>query len=435
MTDDAPARFRWLPPGLRPPAPMTWRQERVFLLVGIAALFAGYDQNVFGLAIPQIQAGLGIPDNMIGLTVSFFRLATLVALPLAAMADLVGRRRLLLFTILGQAIATLATAFAANYAQFVWTQICTRVFGYAEEMLCYVVIAEEVAAATRGWASGTLAAMDYTGAGVASLVFLGVNVIPYGWRAIYVVGAVPLLLVAWLRRSLPETQRFAALEGALKMRSRIADTMILLRDLTRQYPGRLAAVLIAAAAFGFAVGPASVLSSKYLQSVQHYTPLDINILFIPGGLAGLAMAITAGRLSDRIGRKRTTCAVVLIAGIGFAFFYGGISGAALAPLWIIAFFGFFAGEALIAGYALEVVPTHYRATVSGLRYLAEILSGAVSLALEGRLYDHFGAHGPAIRALLCTLPIAIVALLFLPEPAGRRLEDMADEKISAQTSP
>ena len=34
---DTPARFLWLPPGLRPPVPMVWRQEHVFLLVGVAA--------------------------------------------------------------------------------------------------------------------------------------------------------------------------------------------------------------------------------------------------------------------------------------------------------------------------------------------------------------------------------------------------------------
>lgn len=52
--DNAPARFYWLPPFLRPPVPTSWRQERVFFLVGITALFAGYDTNIFGLALPQI---------------------------------------------------------------------------------------------------------------------------------------------------------------------------------------------------------------------------------------------------------------------------------------------------------------------------------------------------------------------------------------------
>jgi putative MFS transporter len=200
--------FRWLPPGLRPPVPMDRRQEHIFLLVGAAALFAGYDQNVFGLAIPQIQASLHIPENQVGLTVAYFRVAAIAAMLLAASADVMGRRRLLLLTILGQAAFTLLTAFTTDYASFVWAQVATRVFGYAEEMLCFVVIGEEVAAGARGWASGTLSAFDYLGAGVASLVFAAVNLLPYGWRAIYVIGALPLFLVAYLRRRLPETRRF-----------------------------------------------------------------------------------------------------------------------------------------------------------------------------------------------------------------------------------
>jgi len=422
--DDAPGRFRWLPPGLRPPVAMQWRQERIFLLVGVAALFAGYDMNVFGFAIPQIQASLHIPENQVGLTVSYFRMAAIVALAISASADLVGRRRLLLFTIFGQAVFTLATAFSGDYVQFVWAQLLTRVFGYAEEMLCFVVIAEEMSAGARGWANGTLSALDYLGAGLASLVFLGVTVLPYGWRALYVIGAVPLFLVAWLRRNLPETRRFAALETVLRTQSRLAESLGLLRDLVRQYPARLVTILIAAGAFGFAIASASVLSSKYLQSVFHYSPLDVNLVVIPGGLIGLALAIRAGRLSDRIGRKLLTCAIVGVAGVGFALFYSGLGGWWLPPLWVLSFFGFFSGDALIAGFALEIMPTHYRATVSGLRYLVEISMGALALALEGRLYDHFHAHGPAIQMLLAAIPITLVAILFLPEPAGKTLEEL-----------
>ncbi len=273
--DSAPARFVWLPPGLRPPQAMVWRQERIFLLVGIAAMFAGFDTNIFGLAVPQIQASLHIPENQIGLTVSYFRIATLAALLLCSAADLIGRRRLLLITIFGQAIFTLLTAFAADYPQFVWTQILTRVFGYAEEMLCFVVIAEEIGAGARGWANGTLSALNYTGAGLASLAFLGVTVLPYGWRALYVIGAVPLFLVAFLRRSLPETRRFAAQEALTRTKSRWTEASRLLKDLAREYPLRLVTILIAAGAFGFGLSSASVLSSKYLQSVFHYTPLDV----------------------------------------------------------------------------------------------------------------------------------------------------------------
>ena len=423
--DNAPARFLWLPPGLRPPVPMAWRQERIFLLVGAAALFAGFDQNIFGLAIPQIQASLSIPENMVGVTVAYFRVAALVALLVAASADLVGRRRLLLVTILGQAVFTLLTAATTTYGQFVAAQFLTRVFGYAEEMLCFVVIAEEVAASARGWANGTLSAMDYTGAGLASLIFALVNFLPYGWRAIYVIGALPIFLVAYLRRNLPETRRFVAQTGLQTFSTRTTTAMALLREMARQYPGRIVTIVIAAAAFGFALGPASVLSSKYLQDVYHYSPGSVTLLFVPGGFVGLGLAILAGRLSDRVGRKPVTFAIAIIAGLSFYLFYSGARAIWMPELWILSFFGFFCGEAMISGFALEIVPTHYRATVSGLRYVVYIGMGAVSLTLEGRLFDHFHSHGPAIQTLLCTIPITLVAILFLPEPAGRTLEDMA----------
>jgi MFS family permease len=424
-SDDSPARFRWLPPGLKPPAAMTWRQEHVFLLVGMAVLFAGYDMNVFTLATPQIQASFHIAENHLTTIVAYFRLAALFSLLLAASADLVGRRRLLLFTIIGQAVATLATAFTAGETQFMWAQFFTRMFGYAEEILCFVVIAEEVAAQSRGWAAGTLSALEYWGAGVASLIFAAIHLLPFGWRSMYVIGALPLFLVAYLRRRLPETRRFVAQEEILKTRSKFQDALLLLRDLVKEYPGRIATILIAVAAFGFAIASASILSAKYLQSVEGYTPGQVTALFIPGGLVSLVLTVLVGKLSDRIGRRAVLAGIVAMGGVGFYLFYSGISGWVLAPLWSVSFFGYFSGEALLTGFTAEIVPTRYRATVSGLRYLVEILAGSVALILEGRLYDHFHGHGPAIQALLIALPITLVALAFLPEPAGKTLEEMA----------
>jgi putative MFS transporter len=423
-SDNSPARFAWLPPGLRPSVAMDWRQEKIFLLVGAAALFAGYDMNVFTLATPQIQASFHIAENHLTVMVAYFRLAALFSLLLAASADLVGRRRLLLITILGQAVATLATAFTGSEMQFMWAQFFTRLFGYTEEILCFVVIAEEVAAQSRGWATGTLSALEYWGAGVASLVFAAINFLPYGWRSMYVIGALPLFLMTYLRRQLPETKRFVAQAQILKAHSKFHDSLTLLRDMVREYPGRIATILIAVAAFGFAIVSASVLSAKYLQSVEGYSPGQVTALFIPGGLVSLALTILVGKLSDRIGRRIVLAGIIVVGGVGFYLFYSGISGWVLAPLWSISFFGYFSGEALLTGFTAEIVPTRYRATVSGLRYLVEILAGSVALILEGRLYDHFHGHGPAIQALMVALPITLVALAFLPEPAGKTLEEM-----------
>jgi MFS family permease len=178
-------------------------------------------------------------------------------------------------------------------------------------------------------------------------------------------------------------------------------------------------------AWGFAISAATLLASKVLQADYHYLPWQTTALFVPGGLVGLGLAIAAGRLSDRVGRKPMAFGIVMLCGICFFFFYNGAPSWAIPPLWTLAFFGFFSGDTLVAGFALEIVPTHYRATVSGLRYLVEISMGAVALVLEGRLYDHFHAHSPAIQWLLATIPVTLIAILFLPEPAGKTLEEMS----------
>ena len=431
--DEQPARLLWLRPfpGLRPPGTMTRRQERVFLLVGLAALFAGYDMNIYGFAIPQIQASLNIPEDQIGPTVMWFRLAAFAAIGIAASADLVGRRRLLLFTIIGQGLATLATAFSQTRGEFVALQIATRIFGYSEEMLCVVVIVEEVAMTSRGWANGMLAAMGNQGAGIAAIVFGFVNILPYHWRALYVLGAVPLFIVGFLRRRLPETKRFAIREEEVKrLTSRAGEALVLARRLALEHPARLATVIIAVAAWGFAIAPAAVLGNKFLQQPLGYAPQQTTMLLIPGGFVALVLNIRAGRLSDRVGRKRVLIPATLLGAIAFAAFYSGVRGWLIPPLWVAAYFSLFTCDALLAGFATELFPTAYRATVSGLRYTAGTLGGALSLKLEGQLYDHFQAHGPAISIFLAAVPITAIALAFLPEAAGKSLEEIAGEPES-----
>ncbi len=408
----------------QPPVPIDRRTERIFLLVGAAAVFAGFDVNLYGLATSQIQASLHIAENEVALTAAYFRIAAIFAMLLAASADLVGRRRLLLFTIFGQAVFTLATAFAVDHRSFVAVQFLTRVFGYAEEMLLFVVIAEEIAAKARGWANSTMIAFYFTGAGLAAGLFAAVNLLPGGWRALYVIGSIPIFLVAFLRQGLPETKRFESQSGSGLKRGAILG---LLKDIARQYPGRVATVIIAAAAFGFAISPATLLAQKYMQDVYHYMPGQVSLILIPGGLVGLGLTIAAGRLSDRIGRKPMAIAMTALAGISFFFFFNNAPGWSVPLLWVLGFFGFFAGDTLIAGFALEIVPTHYRATVGGLRYAIEIGAGAAALALEGVLYDGLGGHGPAIQWLLASIPITMIAVLFLPEPAGKTLEEMSGD--------
>ena len=181
--DGAPARFLWLPPGLRPPQPMVWRQGAHFPAGGRGGPVRGPSTRMSSASPrPRSRPSLSHSGKITGagVTVAYFRIAALAALLVAASADLVGRRRLLLLTILGQASFTLLTAFdRRTMPSFVWAyRSLTRVFGYAEEMLCFVVIAEEVPASARGWSNGTMSAAGLSPApGLASLLFAAVTIL------------------------------------------------------------------------------------------------------------------------------------------------------------------------------------------------------------------------------------------------------------------
>lgn len=425
MSEPQPARFLWLPAPWRPPVPLPREQEIVFLLVGTTFLFSGYDLAIFSIALPQIQHSLHIPEDAAGLTVTYFNLAALAALFIAPFADIFGRRRLLLFTVFGEAAFTVASAFSQTYPQFVALQVLVRVFGYCEELLCFVVIAEEIDAGVRGWSNGTLGAMNATGAGLAALLLSLVNLMPFGWRTLYAVGGGALFVLASFRRRLRETRRFALRQAEIAaFESKWLAAWQTLARLVREHPLRLLVLVVGTAASNFTFMPAVVLASKYLQDTLHYRPGDVSLLYVGGGLLSVAGNVLAGQLSDRLGRKTVLFGVVLAASLAFAALYAGLPGTAAA--WIVAIFGYLAQGALFAGYPAEIFPTAYRASAATLRYVMATLGGASALALEGVLYDHFGSHGAAVLASLAAAPIALTAILFLPEPARRSLEDIAE---------
>ena len=431
--DHEPARLLWLqPPILHPPSPITRRQERVFLLVGLAALFAGYNLAVFSFALPQIQASLHIPEDQVGPTAMWFRISVLGSIALMTAADVVGRRRLLLYTIFGQAIATLGSALAPTYGVFLSCQIATYVFSGTEVSLCYVVIIEEMDAALRGWSVGLLAAMNNLGGGITSLLFTAVTILPYGWRSLYAIGAIPLFVIAFLRRRLPETKRFEIRAADVERMTSHAQALLdLLKKLATQFPRRVIAGLIASLSWAFASAAAGAFGIKYMQQTLGYAPWQTTLIIIPGGLFALWFTIGAGRLSDRFGRKRIVMGTALFSAASYAVYFSGLRGMWIGPLWAVSFFFSLATDTLFSAMTVEIFPTAYRATISGLGGVFSAIGAASGLLLEGRLYDHFGRHGPAISVLLSAVLATVAAIAFLPEPSGKVLEEISAEPLAA----
>ncbi len=427
-SDDRSHRPRWLrlaPFVGRPPA-LTRRQWRVLGLVSIVSLFEQYDVYLLSLNLKQIQADLGIAESDLGFLGGLVRAGALLAIFVTLAADRLGRRRILLFTILGYTLFTGATAFATNATSFIVLQFLARVLAAAESVIAVVVIAEEFDAEHRGWGIGALGALHGCGAGLAAIAFGFVDVLPFGWRALYFVGLLPLLLVAFLRRTLPETARYDALA---RQRSdlRASPALSPIRDLARRHPRRLAALALAVFAIHIAIAPATFFAPKYLQDVHGWSPALVATLNFAGGAFAVVGNPLAGWLSDRRGRRPVAVSFTLCFALVAISFYS-LTGLLAPGLWILMIFSMMGSEVTLAAFGAEMFPTSVRSTASGVRILCTTLGAVAGLALVSALYGVVGSNWVAI-VLLCGVAVMapLAVFLFFPETAGRDLEEIAPD--------
>jgi putative MFS transporter len=405
---------------MRPPEPIPTDQRRLLVLVGAAYFIAGYDVNIYGFAVRQIQQTFQIPESDIGLVIVLFRLGIIPALALAWLADRIGRRKLLMITLAGAAMSTVWTAFAQSLTEFIIAQTIARIFIYTEEILCMVVIAEEFSERTRGWAAGQLGALEALGGGAAALVFAFVEMLPFGWRAIYALGAIPLLWLVWARRSLPETRRFQERDPNEKIKP--------FASLMRNYPGRLALLVCLCVLFGLAMGATVPMASAYLQGTHQWAPWQVSALTLGAGFVSILGTTTAGALSDRFGRRAVIAVTVVMAGISFALFYNWAEGFLLVVTWTTGLFAILAANVLMTALGAELFPTSHRSLAAAIRMMAALFGGLLGLLVERELFIAYGQHGPAIATLALLAPLCIVPTWFLPEPAQKKLEEIASER-------
>jgi putative MFS transporter len=407
---------------------LTNKQWSVLGLLSLAELFDQYDVSLMGLALSQIQTGLQIPESEIAGVAAVVRVGSILAFALGVIADRAGRRRMLLMTIVGFTLVTFGTAFVQNATQFMVMQLLARVFITGETLLAVVVLAEELSAKDRGWGIGMLGALGALGHGMSAAVFGFVDVLPYGWRALYLVGVIPLLFLAYFRRRLPETRRFEEHQASVQDRPAELGGLGPVLHLARMYPGRVAVLALALFPFDFVVSTAYQFMPKTLQEVHGYTPGQVTAIFLVGGVLGILGNVIAGQAGDRYGRKPVMCTAMVVNALALVGFYNA-SGWAVPLLWVAAVFSILAIGVLFKVLGTELFPTSHRSTASGMRLVVGTLGGIAGLSLEGTLYELAGSHAMAITwmAPVLILPPLVIAA-FLPETAGRELEDVSPER-------
>ncbi len=412
--------------GLFPP--LSRREWRVFGIAATAGFFDNYDTALLSLALKQIQRGLGIAEAHLGEMLSVVRLGYLLSLAIAPLADVLGRRRLLLYTIFGYTIFTGLSAVAPGEKSFVAAQCLARAFAGAEGVVALVIVAEEVRAGVRGWMIGLLGALIASGYGLAAIAFAFIHSIPYGWRGLYALALVPLLIIAPLRRLLPESFRFEREHLKSAQRSRLIEP---LADLIRLSPGRLAMVVGAGFLISMGNNPGSYLYAKYLQEAHRWSPGQVSSMVFFGGAIGIIGNIFAGRLSDRFGR-RTMGSIFTLLGPLFTLWTFTTRNNSVIAAWVLRLFFDTASTTIVNAYATELFPTSHRASAGSAMVAANTAGGALGLTLEALLYGVTGSHWSAICYLtVFWMAAPIIIYGFFPETAGRELEAISPPSVSA----
>ena len=360
------------------------------------------------------QAGLSGTELGVGLAI--IRFASIGGLPLAGLADRLGRRRMLVVTCVVGLAVTVVASISPGYWWFVVIFALGRPPLSATNAIAQVGAAEETSSADRAKAIGLIAAGYALGSGMTAVLH-GLASSTFGFRGIFALSAVPLVVVVLLRHRVVETDRYAVAAAAPD------HPLPVFGAVTRPFRRRL--LVVAALAFAVAVvtGPANSFVFVYAQNVLHISGAGTSAMVVGAGVVGLIGLLVGRWMADRVGRRPT--GALAMAGIALAAvvaysgsrlgLYSGYELAALSG-------GCFAPAA--GSLANELFPTSVRASVAGWNVAAAVLGAIVGLVLFGSVADVGNRF--AIGGLVTFLPVLAATGLFwlLPETKGRELEEL-----------
>lgn len=171
-----------------------------------AVALEGYDLVVLGVVLPVL-----LRDPVWALTPATAALISTVgllgvmvgALGIGPLADVIGRRRTMVLTVVGFSVLTLACAFAPGPVAFGVLRFLAGL-GLGGVLPVALALVNEYAAPGRAGSATTTLMTGYH-VGAVATALLGIVVIPaWGWQAMFVIGAVPaVVLVPLLVRLLP----------------------------------------------------------------------------------------------------------------------------------------------------------------------------------------------------------------------------------------
>ena len=400
------------------------RHSILLMLVGAAAFFDGYDTAVKSVALKQIRESFGLDRSGGSAMLAIITLGALPALAVTRLSDRYGRRNLLLWTVLGYTVFSGLTAITPNWQSFAAVQMIAQIFVVAESAIVWTYAAEELPAKARGFGFGVIGMLIALGTGLAPLIYGPLHEgAGLSWRWMYVFAVPPLLLIALLRRSLPESQRFEKARDDGHLARNWRDI------LSPEYRRWL--LLIVGTAFLFALTfQAGTVASDYLQSDRNLSATAAGNLFVLSGLPGIPIMVMAGRWSDRFGRRLVGCGFAVMSMVGGAMFFWlptSTPPIGLYPGMCLMLVGTMGSFPVLQTFVTELFPTKVRGSATSWASTASIIGRTASLGGAALLLKAFSQA--ATTTILAAGPVVGVFIVWrlFPDTHGRELEETSGE--------
>jgi MFS family permease len=430
----------------------------VLIVASLGWLFDTMDQQLFNIARrPAMRSLVAEKDVEVyaGLSTTIFLLGWGTGgIAFGIIADLVGRARSMMFTILLYSLFTGLSALSVGFWVFATYRFLTGLGVGGQFAVGVSLVAEEMPDRARPYALGMLQALSAVGNITAALCGMALaflsrdGVIKESWRYMFVIGTVPALLVLFIMRRLREPERWLKLAAEGSMRQRLAAYWSeLFRDPRWSRHAIVGLLMASSGIIGlWAIGFFSI----DLQQAVFRTRLEAQ-----GGMAkneidfqvGLWAAVTSMTLNvggfcgiyvftwitHHLGRRLTFAIAFVLALMStvFVFWYFNTIGDIF---WMIPLMGF-CQLMLFGGYAIyfpELFPTRLRSTGTSFCYNGARFVAALAPSTLGLMQRHFtdvygGDKVLAFRVagvIMCSIfLVGLIVLPFAPETKGKPLPE------------
>ncbi|MFI6408936.1 MFS transporter [Streptomyces sp. NPDC050548] len=385
-----------------------------------------YDYFTLPLSMVALAAYFGLDSGQTGLFTTVTLVVSAVGGAVAGVfADRVGRVKALMITVITYAVFTVACGFAPNYETLLVFRALQGLGFGGEWAVGAILVAEYASAKHRGRTLGAVQSSWAVGWALAAVVytlvfsFLGDDM---AWRVMFWTGALPALLVLWMRRRVHDAPEATAVREQNAQKGSFA---AIFKPGTAEAPGLLRTTVFAGLLSTGVQGGYYTLATwvpTYLKTERGLSVVGTGgylTFLISGAFLGY---LTGGYLTDALGRRRNIWLFALLSAICILV-YTHIPNGANTLLLVLGFPLGFCMSAIFSGfgsYLSELYPTALRGTGQGFTYNTGRAVGAVFPTLVGFLADSWGVGGALVFGAI-GYGIAALALLGLPETRGKEL--------------